>query len=153
MSKPKSFFGSVAALVYFLTVMWWVLLLLPFVVLMLFTDIGVIRSSGFSTVNTGISFIAIFGLLLGLSLLIPAFRKMYYKLPWLFPYVKIMYLNLIIMSIAVALLNYGYEVQNPARHTLFFILMIIQIIIFRLLMSLYFSRNRVPYIGGNSDEQ
>jgi hypothetical protein len=64
-----------------------------------------------------------------------------------------MYLNLIIMSIAVALLNYGYEVQNPARHTLFFILMIIQIIIFRLLMSLYFSRNRVPYIGGNSDEQ
>ncbi|NLM21385.1 MAG: hypothetical protein GX207_06510 [Peptococcaceae bacterium] len=153
MSKPKGFFGSVAALVYFLTVMWWVLLLLPFVVLMLFTDIGVIRSSGFSTVNTGISFIAIFGLLLGLSLLIPAFRKMYYKLPWLFPYVKIMYLNLIIMSIAVALLNYGYEVQNPARHTLFFILMIIQIIIFRLLMSLYFSRNRVPYIGGNSDEQ
>jgi hypothetical protein len=153
MSKPKSFFGSVAALIYFLTVMWWVLLLLPFVVLMLFTDIGVIRSSGFSTVNTGISFIAIFGLLLGLSLLIPAFRKMYYKLPWLFPYVKIMYLNLIIMSIAVTLLNYGYEVQNPARHTLFFILMIIQIIIFRLLMSLYFSRNRVPYIGGNSDEQ
>jgi len=153
MSKPKGFFGSVAALVYFLTVMWWVLLLLPFVVLMLFTDIGVIRRSRFSTVNTGISFIAIFGLLLGLSLLIPAFRKMYYKLPWLFPYVKIMYLNLIIMSIAVALLNYGYEVQNPARHTLFFILMIIQIIIFRLLMSLYFSRNRVPYIGGNSDEQ
>ena len=153
MSKPKGFFGSVAALIYFLTVMWWVLLLLPFVVLMLFTDIGVIRSSGFSTVNTGISFVAIFGLLLGLSLLIPAFRKMYYKLPWLFPYVKIMYLNLIIMSIAVALLNYGYEVQNPARHTLFFILMIIQIIICRLLMSLYFSRNRVPYIGGNSDEQ
>jgi len=153
MSKAKGLFGSAAAFIYFLAVMWWVLLLLPFVILMLITDIGTIRSSGFGTVNSGVTFVAVFGLFLGLSLLIPAFRKMYYKLPWLFPYVKIMYLNLIIVSIAEALLNYGYQVQNPTRHTLFFILMIVQIIVCRLLMSFYFSRTKVLVVGGVGDEQ
>lgn len=152
MSKLKSFLGNIAALVYFLTVMWWVLLLLMFVPLGLFSEIDTVLSSGFATTNIGATFIGIFGLFIGLSLLIPAFRKMYYKLPWMFPFVKILYPNVVIMSIATMLLNYGYEVQSPARHTLFFVLMIVQIILCRALMCIYFSRNKVQYIGGDTNE-
>lgn len=153
MSNSKGFLGNAAAVLYFLAVMWWVLLLLIFVPLGLMFDINTILSSGFSTSSIGTTFIEIFGLFIGLSLLIPAFRKIYYKLPWVFPFVKIFYLNVIIMSIATMLLNYGYEVQNQTRHTIFFILMICQIIICRGLMCIYFHRKKVQYIGGYNNEQ
>jgi hypothetical protein len=153
MSRLKGILVSTAALIYFITIMWWVLLLLIFVPIGLIGDITTIRSSGFSTTNIGPTLIGILGLLIGLSLLVPAFRKMYYKLPWLLPFVKILYPNVVIMSLATMLLNYGYEVQSPARHTLFYILMICQIIICRLLMCIYFSRRKVGYIGGNTNEQ
>ena len=58
--------------------------MLIFVPIGLIFDINTIRSSGFSTSNIGTTFIGIFGLFIGLSLLIPAFGKMYYKL-WMFP--------------------------------------------------------------------
>lgn len=153
MGKLKSILGSTAAVIYFLVVMWWILLMLIFVPIGLISDIDTIRSSGFSTSNIGTAFIGIFGLFIGLSLLVPTLRKMYYKLPWMFPFVKILYPNVIIMSVATMLLNYGYEVQNQTRHTLFFILMICQIIICRALMCIYFSKRKVQYVGGNTNEQ
>jgi len=153
MSRLKAILGNTAAVIYFLSVMWWVLLMLLFVPIGLIFDINTIRNSGFSTTNVGLTFIGVFGLFIGLSLLVPAFRKMYYKLPWLFPFVKIMYSNVIIMSIATMLLNYGYEVQSPARHTIFFIIMICQIIVCRALMCIYFSKNKVQYIGDDTNGQ
>ena len=152
MGKLKNVLGNTAAVIYFLAVMWWILLMLILVPIGLFFDINTIRESGFSTLNIGTTFIGIFGLFIGLSLLIPAFRKMYYKLPWMFPFVKILYPNVIIMSIATMLLNYGYEVQNPSRHSLFFIIMICQLIVSRALMCIYFSRKKVQYIGGDINE-
>lgn len=153
MGKLKGFLGNTAAVIYFLAIMWWILLMLIFVPIGLISDINTIRSSGFSTSNTGAAFIGIFGLFIGLSLLIPAFRIMYYKLPWMFPFVKILYSNVIIMSVAAMLLNYGYEVQSPARHTLFFSVMIGQIIICRAFMCIYFSRKKVQSMGGDTVEK
>jgi len=150
MGKLKDSLANTAAIIYFLTVMWWILLLLIVVPIGLILEIHTIRSSGFSTSNDGTAFIGVFGLFIGLSLLIPAFRRIYYKLPWMFPFVKILYPNVIIMSIAIILLNYGYEVQNPARHNLFFIMMVCQIIVCRVFMCIYFNRKRVQYIGGDN---
>ncbi len=151
MSKLKNLLGNTAAAIYFLAVMWWMLIMLIFAPIGLFSDINTILKSGFSTSNIGPAFIGVFGLFIGLSLLIPAFRKMYYKLPWIFPFVKILYPNVVIMSIATMLLNYGYEVQSPLRHNLFFIIMICQIIVCRALMCIYFSKKQVQYIGGDTD--
>lgn len=153
MKKLKAFLGSTSAALYFILVMSWIILSLAFVPLGLFMDIQTVRESGFSTTNIGITFIGIFGLFIGLSLLVPPFRKMYYKLPWLFPYVKILYIDVIIMSIATSILNYGYEVQSTARHTLFFTLMIVQIFVCRIAMCIYFSKQPVKYIGGAQDER
>lgn len=147
-NKLKNLLADFAAIIYFLAVMMWVLLLLALVPIIIFSDISIIFKSGFATSNTGTAFIGLFGLAIGISMLIPAFRRMYYKLPWMFPFVKIMYLNVIIMSVAVMLLNYGYEVQSPSRHKLFVIIMICQIIVSRILMCIYFYKRKVRHIGG-----
>lgn len=150
--KIKHVVGNLCAVLYFLSVMWWLLLLLMLDPIMQVTDIYEIRNYGFSTFGTAPTGIWIYGLFIGLSLLVPALRRIYYKFPWMFTFVKIAYLNALIMMVAVMLLNYGYEVQNPTRHNLFFILMICQIIICRILMCAYFSRKKVQYVGGSTNE-
>lgn len=149
MNRLKSFLGSKSAFFYFIFVMCWVILLLAIAPLMLYSDINVIRESGFSVPNIGIELIGVLGLFIGLSLLIPSFRRMYYNLPWLFPFVKILFIDVIIMSFAIMILNYGYEVQNNTRHTIFFILMIVQIILCRAAMCIYFNKKPVRYIEGD----
>jgi drug/metabolite transporter (DMT)-like permease len=84
---------------------------------------------------------------IGISLLVPAFRRMYYKLPWLFPLIKIFYVNVLITSIAHMIMNFGYEIQDETRHSIFFALTIAEIVLGRFLMCLWFSRNRVEYVG------
>jgi len=63
---------------------------------------------------------------------------MYRVLPWLYSFVKIFYVNLIILGIGLIILNFGYQTQNNTRHTVFFILMILQVVICRLAMCIYF---------------
>lgn len=153
MGKLQVTLGNSMAALYFIMVMWWLLLSLLIVPLGMFMDIGIIRSSGFATSNIGVAFIGIFSLFIGLSLLIPPFRKLYYMLPWMYPYVKILYIDVIIVCVGTMILNYGYQVQNSTRHTLFFVLMLAQIIVSRLLMCLYFSKRKVQHIGGDVVER
>lgn len=140
------------AVIFFVTVMWWVLLMLAFVPIGLIMDMNTVIKSGFSTSNIGFAFIGSLGLMIGLSLLIPPFRRMYYALPWLFPFVKIFYLNVVILSIATIILNKGFEVQNEYRHIMFIALMIIQIILCRFAMCIYLHKKPVRHIGGAVDE-
>ncbi len=154
MRNWKSVLGTIAAWAYFLAVMTWMLPMLIFIPLMTLSDMGTVMESGFSIPNTGIYFIAVFGLFIGLSLVVPAFRKMYYKLPWMFPYVKIMFINTIIITVALLLLNFGYEVQNDRRHLVWTLLMVAQLIICRILMSLYFhKRKKTAVSGGMTNER
>ncbi len=138
MKKLKSLVGNIVATVYFVFPMCLVLLLLIIMPLIFLTNVSTVRSSGFAGPNTAASSIGTCGLFIGLSLLIPPLRKMYRVLPWLYSFVKIFYVNLIIMSIGLAILNIGYQVQNDARHTMFFILMIIQVVACRIAMCIYF---------------
>jgi hypothetical protein len=153
MRKLIDVLGNIAAVIYFLVVMLLVIMFLIIAPILLIISIKDILVSGFSKEDLGMIYIVFPGLFIGISLFIPAFRRMYYKLPWLFPFVKILYLNDIILSIATMLLNYGYEVQDSARHTLFLFIMIGQIIICRVLMCIYFRKKKVQYIGGKTYER
>jgi len=62
-----------------------------------------------------------------------------------------MYINGLIFTVAVLILNYGYEVQNSVRHTQFFILMIAQMIVCRLAMCFYFYKRPVKFVGGSHE--
>ncbi|MCL2154090.1 MAG: hypothetical protein FWH53_00340 [Leptospirales bacterium] len=152
MKKFFSIIGLIFSIIAFLAIMGWVIPLLPLMLLIIFNDIEAVLISGFSTSGSSADSIWIFAIPIAVSLLIPVFRKMYYKLPWLFPYVKIFYINVVIMGIALMILNYGYKVQNETRHTIFFILMLLEIVIGRILMSIYFNWKRVEHIGGDEYE-
>jgi len=146
-SGAKNFLANVTAVTYFIAIMLATILLLIFAPVMLLGDIRTIQESGFASSNAGLAFIGGLGLFIGISLIFPAFRRMYYKLPWLFPLVKIFYVNVVITAIANMIMNYGYEVQDETRHVTFFALAIIEIVIGRILMNLWFNKRKVEYIG------
>lgn len=140
MVKLESTVRNVIAGVYFLILMTITLLVLFIEPIAFFVDTKSIVISGFVKQNVGQAFsiMGACGLIIGMSLLIPTLRRMYYKLPWLYSAVKIFFLNFIILSIATGILNYGYETKNVRMHIMFFIIMVIQILACRLGMSFYF---------------
>lgn len=138
MNTLKNLLGSTAAAIYFIFPMLLVILVLIFTPLMFSTDVSSITGSGFAGPNTSASIIGVCGLSIGLSLVIPPLRKMYLTLPWLYPFVKIFFIDMIILNIGITILNYGYQVNSEARHTLFYMLMIVQIVVCRIVMCIYF---------------
>lgn len=146
MKKLKSLVGNIVATVYFIFPMCLVLLLLIIMPLFFLMDVSTVRSSGFAGPNIATALIGTSGLFIGLSLLISPLRKMYRVLPWLYSFIKIFYVNLIIISIGLAILNIGYQVQNDARHTMFFILMLVQVLACRIVMCIYFKLKPAKHI-------
>ncbi|MBU3132690.1 hypothetical protein KPL40_09490 [Clostridium gasigenes] len=146
MKKMKDLLGNTMAVIYFIFPMCFVLLMLVFMPISFFTSVSSVRNSGFAGQNMGGALIGICGLFIGGSLLIPPLRKMYKKLPWLYSLIKIFYVNLIILSVGLIILNMGYQVKDDARHAKFFILMIVQIVVCRIAMCIYFNLKPVKYI-------
>lgn len=142
MRKLRKELGLFAA-VYFVFPMGLIFLILIFTPLMFFSDISAIRNSGFAGPDVGLSLIGISGFVIGISLLVPALRKMYTYFPWLFSFVKIFFVSMVILTLGLSILNYGYKIVSPTRHTIFFILMIVFVIVGRLAMSVYFKRKPV----------
>lgn len=142
----KNLLGNAVAAIYFVFPMSFVLLLLIFMPIVFLTDVSSVRGSGFAGQSVSAAFIGFGGLFIGLSLLIPPLRKMYRAFPWLYSFTKIFYVNLIILCIGESILNFGYEVQSNARHITFFILMIVQIVICRIGMCVYFKLKPAKHI-------
>ncbi|MGN7479381.1 hypothetical protein ACTHOQ_16190 [Solibacillus silvestris] len=139
----KNLLWGIFAAAYFIIPMGVVILLLVFTPLMFQSDVNAIRASGFAGPDRSITFISMAGMIIGISLLVPALRKVYGIFPWLFPFVKIFFVTFVILNVGIAILNYGYEVNNPKRHTLFYILMIVFVFSGRLVLSYYFWRKPV----------
>jgi hypothetical protein len=139
----RKLLGSTLAFIYLIFPMSLVLLILIFTPLMFFSDVSAIRTSGFAGPDTAFSMIGLSGLVIGISLLIPPLRRIYGVFPWLYPFVKIFFVGMIILNIAISILNVGYQTVSDTRHTLFFILMVVFVVLGRLGMSFYFHRNPV----------
>jgi hypothetical protein len=134
----KNFFGNVAASIYCITVILPLSLILWFIPIGILMEINSIVKSGFSGQNAGFTFLGIFGLMFGISMLVPTFRRIYKKLPWLYVYIQVFMMDILILAVGSYILNIGFEVQNQARHTMFFWLMIATLIISRLIMCSYY---------------
>lgn len=136
----KRWISNIAAILWFFGVVIWMLLMLLFTLLILPSDMTSIIDSGFGIKPIGFTFLLIFSFIFGITMLVPAFRQCFRKLPWLYPYITILTANVTILSIGIAILNYGYQVQSDTRHTLFFVLMIVQIIVCRIAMCFFFHK-------------
>ena len=134
--------GKVVSVLWFFTGILFVLFVQSVAILMiLFSDIPGMLKSGFSNGTVGFIFIFITNIPLALTGWIPVLRKCYYKLPWLYPLVTINSYNLMILSIAEEILSKGFSVISTPRHVITVILMIIEIVGLRLLMSWYLKKN------------
>jgi len=136
----KNKLATALAIMYFIFPMSFALLVLLFMPLGFLMDVDAIRSSGFSGPRTSAVFIGLCGVIIGISLLIPAFRRMYSALPWLYTFVKIFFVNLVLLNIGLAILNFGYEVNSSFRQTSFYLLMIGFVVVGRVGMSVYFNK-------------
>jgi hypothetical protein len=146
MKDLKNLLGNIIAAIYFVCPMSLVLLMLIFMPLVFIGYVIAVRSSGFAGLNSGVPAIEVCGLLIGLSLLIPPLRRMYRKLPWLFPLVEVLFINLVIMGIAMCILNKGYEVVDTSHQAKFFILMIVELIVGRIAACMFFKFKPIKYI-------
>ncbi len=133
----KRWISNIAAVLWFFGAVIWMLLMLFIALIMLPNDIASIINSGFGIESIGFTLLLIFSFIFGITMLVPAFRKCFRKLPWLYPYITILTANITILAIGIQILNYGYQVQSDTRHMLFFVLMIIQIIVCRLAMCIF----------------
>lgn len=133
----KRWISNIAAVLWFFGVVIWMLLMLFFTLIMLPSDITSIIDSGFGIQSMGFAFLLIFSFVFGITMFVPAFRKCFRKLPWLYPYITILTANVTILAIGIEILNYGYQVQSDTRHTLFLVLMIVQIIVCRIAMCIF----------------
>ena len=147
MNRMMILLGGTAVTLYFIYGMGLALLILILMPIGFLMDVDTILTSGFATADMAVEFISITGLIIGISMVIPSLRKIYKVFPWMYSFVKIFYFNLIILCVGLSILNKGYEVTNTTWHTIALIIMIIQIIICRLYMCLYFKKKPVKSIS------
>jgi len=138
----KNIISNILACLWFFGVLLGTLLSMMFAILMIFfSDIIGMLKSGFSTSTVGFAFLMSAGLIFELTGLIPAFRRCYYKLPWLYSLSMIMTMHLAILSMAEVILATGFSVISTPRHIGATIIMIVQIIVCRAIMCIYLKKN------------
>lgn len=138
----KNTIANIFAFLWFFGVLLWTILLMFIGILVIFFgDIIVMLESGFSTSTIGFAFLYLSGLVFAITGWVPAFRRCYYKLPWLYPLSVILTMHMIILSVAETILAKGFQVISTPRHIVTIIIMIVQVIICRLLMCIYLKRH------------
>lgn len=139
----KNFILNILAILWFFPVLSFSLLFESFIfITIIWKTIPVMLISGFpSPMASGLPACFLFGTIYAITGWIPAFRRCYYKLPWLYPLTMMLTMNLFIVCIAELILRKGFEVISTPRHVFAIILMIVQIIVFRLIMCWYLKKN------------
>lgn len=138
----KNTISNIFAFLWFFGVLLWTILFMFIVILgIFFGDIIVMLKSGFSSPPMGFVFLSLSGPVFAITGWVPAFRRCYYKLPWLYPLSIIMTMHLVILSVAETILAKGFQVINTPRHMVTIIIMIVQVMICRLVMCIYLKKN------------
>jgi lysylphosphatidylglycerol synthetase-like protein (DUF2156 family) len=138
----KNAISNILAILWFFGVlMWTVISLFIGNIMIFFMDIVGMLKTGFTTSTIGFAFLFIAGLVFAITGWVPAFRRCYYKLPWLYPLSMMLTMHLGILSIAETILAKGFEVISTPRHVATIVIMIIQVIVCRVLMCIYLKKN------------
>lgn len=130
-------FNIIAIIWFFVGLAVWVLFM-PFVFLLIIVNMRSIIITGFSTQSIGLTLFALLSFSVGLTMLIPVFRRCFDILPWLYPYLLTSLLNMLILSVGIEILNYGYRGMGEQRHAVYTVLMIFELIVCRGVMCVYF---------------
>lgn len=138
----KNAISNILAILWFFGVLIWTVLFL-FIgnIMIFFKNIVGMLKTGFATSTIGFAFLFIAGFVFAITGWVPAFRRCYYKLPWLYPLSMMLTMHLGILSIAETILAKGFSVISAPRHVAAIVIMIIQVIACRALMCIYLKKN------------
>lgn len=138
----KNKISNLLAVLWFFGVLVETLFFMAIVILIIFFSniVGTLKS-GFSTPAVGFLFCFLAGLVFAVTGWVPAFRKCYYKLPWLYPLSMMLTMHLFILSIAEAVLAKGFSVISTPRHLAAICIMVVQLIVCRAAMCIYLKKN------------
>lgn len=137
----KNVISNVLAVLWFFCVLLWMPLLLVFINFMIISGNIVMLKTGFSTDAVGLLFLFVTGIIFAITGWVPAFRKCYFKLPWLYPLNMVLVMHLVILSVSEEILAWGFEVISTPRHLIAIVVMIIQIILCRAIMCIYLKKH------------
>ena len=145
MAKLGITFSDVVSAIY-------LVIMIPFVGLLLLADLlsvlntGVILTSGFS--NTSVMHVVgLCTFFISPSFIIPGLRRMYYRLPWLEPFIKYLLIDSTILCLGYEILNFGFQVVDPGRHTLFIGLAVAWLIGARLVQCTIMTKRPIQFAG------
>ena len=134
----KNTVSNIFAALWFFGILLWTILFGIIVLLMIFfADIIGMLKSGFATQTIGLVFCFLAGLIFAITGWVPAFRRCYYKLPWLYPFSMMLTMHLFILSIAEEILAKGFSVISTPRHIVTIVIMVIQVVVCRIGMCIY----------------
>ncbi len=109
--------------------------------MIVFSDIIGMLKTGFSQSTVGFALLMYASFMFWLTGLVPAFRRCYYRLPWLYPFNMILTMDLAILSIAETILSIGFSEVSTTRHVVAVILMVLQLVGCRIAMCIYLKKN------------
>jgi DMSO reductase anchor subunit len=116
----------------------------------LIEKIETVYRTGYAIIGVGYTVLgfALFLLLFGISLVTTPLRRMYYRLPWLLPFIIMFALSTLLFTIALPIMNRGYYTLQSNDAANYFLLMSGQLVFCRLLLCIGLYQKPVTHIGG-----
>lgn len=136
----KDILLNILAVIWFFGVILGTIIIGIFGLMMILGNMKVMLVSGFATSPYGYFLCFMGGIIFAITGWVPAFRKCYFKLPWLYPFGIILMMNTFILAIAESILAEGFSVIDDSRHMISIGIVIVQFIACRLLMCLYLQK-------------
>lgn len=147
--KILHFIGNAITALWYLFFGFMVIIGLPIIILIQIGSLFSLFTTGYSSSFMGIAAASIYGMLIGLNMSIPLFRRGYYKLPWLYPFCTVLLLDSLFMGIAEEVLYNGYGSIGMNGHRTFTIIAIVVLILGRVVVSLVEWKKPFRIAGGD----
>lgn len=136
----KDILSNIVAVIWFFGVLLGTIIFGIFGLMMILGNMKVMLVSGFATSPYGYFLCFMGGIIFAITGWVPAFRKCYFKLPWLYPFGMMLMMNMFVLAIAESILAEGFSVIDESRHTIAIGIVIVQLVACRLLMCLYLKK-------------
>lgn len=143
MDKLLKAISNLIAIIYGILYIPIILMILIFAPIKGIADGVKIIQTGYTVTNDYISLIIAILILTYISLRFRNLRKMYVVFPALFETIKFLTITNLFVALGVEFINWSYITLNTGRHRFGIIIFIISLILWRVFISVYYSKNPI----------
>jgi|GEM_PF-6871459 hypothetical protein len=121
----------------------------PIIVIMQIASVITLMTTGYSSSFVGIAGPFILAFFIGITMLVPLFRKEFYRLPWFYPFCMVLLMDSVFLGAAEEVLYNGYASIGKVSHQVYIIIAIIVLLIGRVVISLIEWKKTFRIAGGD----